>query len=719
MKTIFGFFLCLLLFIDPASAQTVTINELQAAHAFEPNAEVGKISDWVELYNAGPDAYQLLGTRLVINGVRHMIDAPVVIPPDGYAVLWCDGEPGLGPDHIRTTLPRSGASVQLIASDGRTVMDSVSYSELLATLSLGRSYGGDGTFTVFDTPTPGTANRYLGYAIARTATPIPSVQAGIRSTPFELDLVADEHDEIRYTTDGTAPSQHSERWRSPIELYKSTTVRAIAYRKGALPSSEMHASYVFDPTLHRAIHLTLESEDLWNDSTGIYTKGAFANNTRTGKVWERPVVVQFLTSDADTLEHQGSISAGIRISGSGSRGLAKRSFKLYARDEYAGPGNGFPFPDGAFYTEAILRADASPNGYLHNTIMETVVTQGKLALDVQPSTTWPVYLNNVYWGTYRLMPPKDKEWLSVVSGTNDLDVLVGPALRAISGSNVDLYQAIALIEQKVPIAEIEALIDLESLIDLACMDLYTGRADHDLNVRCYRPHINGEPGRWRWILYDMDLWSAPKENSVKRMCMSIDQEAPYLQLLLEHPEIQERLLKRMVALHATILDPFSMQAIADSIYQANSAGLANDQKRWEGELDRPDPQRALDEVHEMLADRGAYLMHYLGERTGHELRTVTINVPDPRTGHFLLNGRQMAPGRRRIRSFRNIPTTIEARPSPEYTFTEWNWHTSNPVLTFTGTESQNMIEGDFAPLLRTHQDVLQQGVEQKAAVGIP
>jgi len=719
VKTILGFFLCLFLLVDPASAQTVTINELQAAHAFEPNAEVGKISDWVELYNAGPDSYQLLGTRLVINGVRHMIDAPMVIPADCYFVLWCDGEPALGPDHIRATLPRSGASVQLVAADGRTIMDSVSYSELSATLSLGRENSGDGSFTIFDTPTPGAANRYPGYAIARTATPTPSVQAGIRITPFELDLVGDEHDEIRYTTDGTAPSQHSERWRSPIEVTGTKTVRAIAYRKGSLPSSEMHASYVFEPTLHRAIHLTTEPEDLWNDRTGIYTKGAFANNTRTGKEWERPVVVQFLTSEANATEHQGSISAGIRISGSGSRGMEKRSFKLFAREEYAGPGIGFPFPDDAFYTEAILRADASPNGYLHNTIMESVVSQGKLALDVQPSTTWPLYLNNVYWGTYRWMPPKDEEWLRALSGTADLDVLVGPALRAICGSNTDLHHAIGLIEQKAPMQEIEELIDLESLIDLACMDLYTGRADHDLNVRCYRPHNNGEPGRWRWVLYDMDLWSAPKENSVRRMCMSTELEAPYLSLLLAHPEIQERLLIRMVALQATILDPFNLQAIADSIYQANSAVLAEDQKRWEGQLDRPDPHQALEEVHEMIAERGPLLMQYLGEHTGHEVHTVTIIAPDPGSGHFLVNGRELAPGRKRIRSFKNIPTTIEARPHPEFTFTEWNSHSSDPVLTFYGTESQNVIEGGFTPLLRTHKDILQQGVEQKAAVGIP
>ncbi|MFZ1333651.1 MAG: CotH kinase family protein, partial [Flavobacteriales bacterium] len=697
----------------------VTINELQAAHAFEPNADVGKISDWVELYNTGPSAYQLLGTRLVINGVRHMIDAPIVIPADSYLVLWCDGEPNLGPDHIRATLPRSGATVQLIASDGSTIMDSVSYTELIATLSLGREQKADGNFKIFETPTPGAANRYPGYAITRTATPLPTIQPGIYFRPFELDLNGTQYDEIRYTTDGSVPSPQSERWRSPMEVHETTTIRAIAYQKDALPSSEMIASYIFDPSLDHAIHLTVDPEDLWNDSTGIYTKGVFSNNTRTGKGWERPVVIQFLNADPTGTDEIHSIVAGIRISGSGSRGMAKRSFKLFARDEYAGPGIGFPFPNGEIYTEAILRADASPNGYLHNTIMESVVCKGGLALDVQPSTTWPVYLNNAYWGTYRLMPPKDEEWLAALSRTKDLDVLEGPALRPISGSNADLYHAVELIERKAPMKEIEELIDMESLIDLACLDLYTGRADHDLNVRCYRPHIDGEPGRWRWILYDMDLWSAPKENSVLRMCMSTEQEAPYLSSLLTHPEIQERLLMRMVALQATILNPFNLHAIADSIYQANSAVLAEDQKRWDGKLDRPDPHHALGEVHEMIAERGPYLMHYLGERTRHEVRIVTIIAPDPGSGHLLINGREMAPGRIRIHSFKNIPTTIEARPSPEFTFTEWNSHSSDPVLTCYGTEPQSVIEGGFAPSLRTHQDILQQGVEQEPAVGIP
>lgn len=719
MKKVSGFFLCLFCFIDLVPAQTVRINELQAAHAFEPNAEVGKISDWIELYNAGPKAYQLLGTRVVINGVRHMIDAPVVIPSDSYLVLWCDGATEVGPDHIRATLPRHAATVELIAVDGSTLLDSVSYTELSATLSLGRIDKGDGSFKVFDTPSPGAANRYPGYATTRTATPRPTKPAGIYFTPFELDLLENEGDEIHYTTDGSAPGPQSDRWHGPIEVIGTITIRAVAYHKGSLPSHELNASYIFNETLHNAIHLTVDPEDLWNDTTGIYTKGVFSNNTRTGKDWERPMVIQFLTADTPDSIEVGSITAGLRISGSGSRGMAKRSFKLYARDEYAGPGNGFVFPDSESYAEAMLRADASPNGYLHNTIIESVVIKGGLAVDVQPSTTWPLYLNNVYWGAYRWMPPKDEEWLCALSGTKKMDVLVGPGLRAICGSNEDLYHALGLIEQKAPIEEIEELIDLGSLIDLACMDLYTGRADHDLNVRCYRPHYGDLPGKWRWVLYDMDLWSAPQDNSVQRLCMSTELETPYLPLLLAHPEIQERLLIRLETLLATMLDPFQLQTITDSIYQANSSILADDHERWEGELDRPGPQAALEQVHEMIVERGPLLLRYLGERTGHELQSYMINVPPADLGHFLLNGVQMTPGRTRIQLFKKLATTIEVVPSSGQAFLEWNWHSNDPVHVFDGTEPRSMIEAAFEPSLRTDEDILKQGIEQKTAVSVP
>ncbi|MBK8340839.1 MAG: CotH kinase family protein [Flavobacteriales bacterium] len=74
----------------------------------------------------------------------------------------------------------------------------------------------------------------------------------------------------------------------------------------------------------------------------------------------------------------------------------------------------------------------------------------------------------------------------------------------------------AMLERGAPLDSIAMMIDVESLIELACFDLWTGRADADLNMRCYRPAQPG--GRWRWVLYDMDLWAPPEDPSVERLC---------------------------------------------------------------------------------------------------------------------------------------------------------------------------------------------------------
>lgn len=49
--------------------------------------------------------------------------------------------------------------------------------------------------------------------------------------------------EIRYTTDGSTPNQNSRLYVSSIKLSKDTTIKAIAYRKGMIPSAVSTASY--------------------------------------------------------------------------------------------------------------------------------------------------------------------------------------------------------------------------------------------------------------------------------------------------------------------------------------------------------------------------------------------------------------------------------------------------------------------------------------------
>jgi hypothetical protein len=306
---------------------------------------------------------------------------------------------------------------------------------------------------------------------------------------------------------------------------------------------------------------------------------------------------------------------------------------------------------------------------MRNYFLEVLVAKNGLALDVQPSTPLPLYLNGSYWGLYRWMPPKDAQWLKRISGAEAVDVLEGPAAVARTGSDAHYKVAMDALFRMAPLDSINALIDIDNLIDLACIDLWTGRADHELNVRCYRPREAS--GRWRWVLFDTDLWAPANENSIQRMALSPTPETPFIPLLLKHPELHQQFLTRLVVLAATALEPRNATALVDSIHNANEAELLADHERWQAEMPRPEPAECALALRTFLNDRPAQLMRHMSAYTGHKLRTVTIEVPDAAEGDVFLEGVELDPGTHRVTAFDDVPMTIEAKPAAGYSFNAW------------------------------------------------
>lgn len=662
------FFLLLLLVPVAHGQSTVVINELQAANHGAVTDDRGDTPDWIELYNPTRSAIRLTGMRLAINGRQHVIDAPLSVPGRGHLLLWCDAHPQRGADHTGFTLPRDGGAVLLIAADGTTIMDLFTYPKLPSNTSIGRLPDGAKTWSLLERPTPSAANSMPGMVVVheRCATPEFDPSAGVLTAPCVVTLNAAEGVLVRYTLDGTRPTEeHGMSYDAPFMISENTVLRAVAFRAGSLPSDELCAAYLIEGG--KGLSLSLAPEDLWEDSTGIYIDGRFANHSRSGIAWERPGHAQWPDGNVEAV--------GVRISGSGSRGLAKRSFKLYARDRYASSPDGFQFPDGTRSDEAMLRADGSPHAFLRNRFMETVVRTYGLHVAMQPSVPVPLYLNASYWGLYRWMPSKDEQWLAQQAGVEALDVLEGPAGVALSGSDKHFRAALDLLLNKAPIDSIDAVIDTQSLIDLACIDLFTGRGDHDLNVRCYRPRQTG--GRWRWVLFDMDLWAPAEENSVERMCSAAAPETPFIPQLIAHPDLQRRLLARLTALGATAFAPRSSRAIADSLFAAHKDDLNADHARWATELERPDPTASATALAEFLGERPRHLMDYVSERTGRGVRTVSIEAPSTDRGHLLLEGLPLSPGRHEIMCFSGIPVHVEFRSATEHELVGWKGFEGN------------------------------------------
>ncbi|MEZ4739799.1 MAG: CotH kinase family protein [Flavobacteriales bacterium] len=642
----------------------VVINELQAANRNTYADAEGNTPDWIEVYNASSSPVDMAGMRFAVAGRQHVVEGPLVIAPKTLRLLWFDGHPERGVEHMGFRLPRKGGTLLLVDKDGFSITDVFTYPAMVGDLSVGRLNDGTRDWTFFTTATPGAPNHAEVTIHTHAAAPMIDSSLSLYGTDRVLALLAPEGARIRYTLDGTEPTiEHGTDYQGPLDLTDDAVLRARSFAPDQLPSKELCLTLIDDGSPTEGITLAMDPVGLVDDSTGINVEGAWANFSRRGRRWERLAMVQFNASG------EAPIPVGISIHGSGSRGLAKRSFKLHARDRYDSPAKGMPLSDTQYFDEGILRADAGAHNFMRNYFLEALVTTHHLALDVQPSTPLPLYLNGSYWGMYRWMPPKDAQWLKRISGADAVDVLEGPAAVPCSGSDEHYKVAMDALFRMAPLDSLEALIDTDNLIDLACIDLWTGRADHELNVRCYRPREAG--GRWRWILFDMDLWAPANENSIQRMALSPTPETPFIPLLLEHPELHRKFLARLVVLAATALEPVSATALVDSIHRANEAELLADHARWQAEMPRPDPATCALALRTFLSERPAQLMRHMSAYTGHKLCTVTIEVPGAADGQVLLEGVLLAPGTHRVTAFEDVPVSIEAKPAQGHSFIAW------------------------------------------------
>jgi len=639
----------------PAHSALV-INELQAANYGTLVLTDGSTPDWIELYNAGRSDVELLGMQISINGKRHRFEQPLRVPSGGHTLLLCSGQPQGGPEHVGFVLDRAGGTLLLIAADEVTIIDVFTYPALRSDIGMGRIPDGSRAWSLLARTTPGEANLTPEGGPVRgfSLTPELDVSPGSYAGPVVVNFTGTGSGSIRYTLDGSTPSaEHGQIAKGPTTITATTIIRAVRSDEGLLPSPELHAAFIIDRNITPTVSLALAHADLFDPNIGIYAEGPQANYSRGGLEWERRGHFQ------DTVG--SGVPVGVRISGSGSRGQPKRSFKLYLRDRYDSPDTGWTFADGTRCDELMLRADATPSAFLRNTLLTELVEKHGLEVEVQPARTVQVVLNGESWGLYRAMPPKDAVWLRQRARAEAVDVLEGPAFAPVSGGDALFEQVMKALVDGAPLDSIAALADLNSLVDLACLDLYTGRADHDLNVRCFRPRTPN--GKWRWVLFDMDLWAPPNENTVQRMCSASQLETPFLPQLMAHPELREKLLTRLTALLATALHPAAVKPQLDSLHLKHKIDLLRDRDRWGAHMEVPDPGKVHNELLDHVTQRPQYLMQHLAEHTSKALARVRIEVPPAHQGSVFLEGLPLPPGEHRVLCLSGVPTALDLRPA--------------------------------------------------------
>ena len=389
----------------------------------------------------------------------------------------------------------------------------------------------------FDQPTPGAPNvsAIPGYI---TDTRF-NVDRGFFNEPFQLEITTETPSvEIRYTTDGTLPTEeHGTVYTEPLTIDKTTILQAAAFGSGFRPTNVDTQTYIFiddiltqpnirgyywdsemDPNIVNnpgtftvaqglaaipTLSIVMDPNDLFGTIEGIYTHATqrAADNPR----WEKRCSAEyFYHPDYDGPFRVGNgfqIDCGIAINGNYSRlnHNPKHSLRLKFKEEYGEAKLEFPiFPASPVDEYDTITIRTGHNQGWATGQASTQMMRNQYARDIQgydPTHSVAegnhihLYLNGQYWGLYNFHERPDDSFAAEHWGGPKEEYDGFKGLRSggssqaliIAGNRDAWSRMFALANQDMrDISKYQAVldyVDVDQLIDYMIGILYTGDRD--------------------------------------------------------------------------------------------------------------------------------------------------------------------------------------------------------------------------------------------------
>ncbi len=153
-------FIIIFLFLSLFSkSQNLFINEIVSENVDGQQDQFFERDDWIEIYNTGGitnlAGYYLSDDPLIPNKwlIPNTNPGVTTVLPNNHIVFWCDRDPEQGEDHADFSLNIDGETVMLVAPDGVTIIDSITFPQMAPDISYGRSCDGCDTWQYFNNVT--------------------------------------------------------------------------------------------------------------------------------------------------------------------------------------------------------------------------------------------------------------------------------------------------------------------------------------------------------------------------------------------------------------------------------------------------------------------------------------------------------------------------------------------------------------------------------------
>ena len=523
-------------------AQTLIINELMQSNIDCIMDDLNDFPDsWVELYNPTDASINLKNYKI---GTKDKTSKAWSLPnktiaAKGYVVIYCDkaGEDeGVSALHTNFRL-ESGKDGKLYLFKGSDIVDQLEgmAKQPAPNIAYGRKSDGADEWGYQAIPTPGASNcgtvyqKVLGEPVFSTKGRVKIASGSNTRLTLSLPEGAPEGTKIRYTLDGSEPTENSQEYTSALFFNSTKIVRAKLFCEGYLsPRSTCH-SYIFFPSNRKltlsVVSIMTDNKYLNDAKIGIYVDGSYNSKQKNYEYnWRRPMNIEiFETSDQESVINQ---LGEMRVTGGATREYMRKSLGIYAHKRFGEKRLNYEFfpdqkPGMTDFKSIMLRNAGNDFDYL---FMRDAIIQRTMAqhvdLDWQAWRPVIVYINGEYTGMLNIRERSNEDNIYTnYEGLEDIDMIEND--EELKEGTIDNFNAFKAFynESGHTLAEYAEWMDWEEYINLMIENIYFNNQDFPGNNNViWRPQAEGS--KWRWITKDTDFGlglygSAADYNTIK------------------------------------------------------------------------------------------------------------------------------------------------------------------------------------------------------------
>lgn len=561
---------------------------------------------------------------------------------------------------------------------------------------------------------------------------VVSQPSGFFSEPLTVHLEVEEGFSIRYTLDGSLPTQSSplysgpvliadrssdpnyysliqsapdESWQVPAgNIFKATAFRAAAFNGEGISGPVTTRTYIVHPLgpsrfTMPVISIVTDEPEFFDYTRGIYVPGLIydkfydpdvqpwnrpGNYSQRGDAWERPAKFEFFEPDGSP---GPSLDVGVRIHGGASRANRRKSLRVYARSEYGQSWIEYPmFPGEATqqFKRLILRNGGNDSG---RTLFRDAFIQD-LVKDTGVGTQWHrpsiVLLNGEYWGVHTIRQRYDKYFLQAMYGADpdNVDLISGPSAEAEEGDNTQFLQDANYIishdmSDPAHFDQASALIDMDNFITYTAIELFIANTDWPQNnIEMWRERVPGS--RWKWLLYDTDLAfnatasQAPTFDAVSRILGHASRHSRMVQSLMDNPGFRTAFLSRSADLMNKELSAQNMLARLDDFQTVYAPEMAEHIHRWRSPTSLSQWENThIGRMRAFIQDRADLHRGHLATAFGLPgTASLTVHTPRPHAGTVQVNTIRLPEDGSSWAGvyFQGVPVTLTGEAASGYRF---------------------------------------------------